>query len=275
MNGNLAYERLHANLQALNLGTIDRGIDTALENGIQGGRPMTEILDDLLHQEVSARQAVSTETRARLAGFPVRKTLEEFDFEFQPSVDPALVRELATMRFVHNAENVILVGPAGVGKTHLAIALGVEAARAGFSVSFHSAGRALGKLRQAMDRGMLERTLRNLCRSKLLILDEIGYLPWDRTMAHLFFRIVENRYERASTIFTSNKAYSEWGEVLGDPVLAAAVLDRILHHSTTVNIRGESYRLRVRRKAGTPTPVVPMESRERSAANGSGRERRK
>ena len=277
MKGNLAYERLHANLQALNLGTVERGIDTALENGVRGDRSLTDVLDELLHQEVTARQALSTETRARLAGFPVRKTLDEFDFEFQPSVDPTLVRELATMRFVHNAENVILVGPAGVGKTHLAIALGMEAARSGFSVSFYSASRALGKLRQAADRGMLERTLRNLCRSKVLILDEIGYLPWDRQMAHLFFRIVENRYERASTIFTSNKAYSEWGEVLGDPVLAAAVLDRILHHSTTVNIRGESYRLRVRRKAGTPTPVVPLESKERSIARGTEpvRERRR
>ena len=159
-----------------------------------------------------------------------------------------------------------------MGKTHPAIALGMEAAKAGFSVTFISASRAFGKLRQAMDRGMLERTLRNLCRSKLLILDEIGYLPWDRTMAHLFSRIVENRYERASTIYTSNKAYSEWGEVLGDPVLAATVLDRILHHSTTVNIRGESYRLRVRRKAGTPTPAIPMESTERV---GSARERRR
>lgn len=268
MKGNLAYERLHANLQALNLSTIERSIDGALENGAKGAQPLTEVFDDLIDREVKARQALSTETRVRLAGFPVRKTLEEFDFEFQPSIDPTLIRELAAMRFVHNAENVILVGPAGVGKTHLAIALGMEAAKAGFSVTFMSASRALGKLRQAMDRGLLERTLRNLCRSRLLILDEIGYLPWDRTMAHLFFRIVENRYERASTIYTSNRPYSEWGEVLGDAVLAAAVLDRVLHHSTTVNIRGDSYRLRVRRKAGTPTPVVPLESKERSTASG-------
>jgi DNA replication protein DnaC len=198
----------------------------------------------------------------RLAGFLIRKTLAEFDYEFQPSVDPALIQELATMRFVQNAENVLLVGPAGVGKTHLALALGMEAAKAGFSVMFMSASRALGKLRQAKDRGLLERTFRNLWRSKLLVLDEIGYLPWDRTMTHLFFRIVERRYERASTIFTGNKTYSACGEILGDPVLAAAVLYRILHHSTTVNIRGESYRLRARRKAGTPTPVIPIESAE-------------
>lgn len=271
MSGSLAYERLHANLQALNLMTMERGIDAALERGVEGSRPMTEVLDELLHEEVTARQTLSAETRIRLAGFPVRRTLEEFDFGFQPSIDPAQIRELATMRFIHNAENVVLVGPAGVGKTHLAIALGVAAARAGFSVTFLTASRALGKLRQAMDRGTLERTLKQVCRSKLLILDEIGYLPWDRTMAHLFFRIVENRYERASTIFTSNKPYSEWGEVLGDPVLAAAVLDRILHHSTTVNIRGESYRMRVRRKAGTPTPALPVEAKQRQKS--SGRER--
>ena len=177
------------------------------------------------------------------------------------------------MRFVHNAENVILLGPAGVGKTHLAIGLGVEAARSRPLGDLPSS-RALGKLK-ASERGVVERALRNLCRSKLLILDEIGYLPWDRKTAHLFFQVVANRYERASTIFTSNKVYSEWGEVLGDPVLASAVLDRILHHSTTVNIKGESYRLRVRRKAGTPTPVLPMESRERSTTNGPGRERRR
>ncbi len=215
MKGSLAYERLHANLQALNLATVERGIDVALENGAKGAHLLTEVFDDLVDREVKARQALSTETRVRLAGFPVRKRLEEFDFEFQPSVDPTLIQELATMRFVHNAENVILVGPAGVGKTHLAIALGMEAAKAGFSVTFMSASRALGKLRQAMDRGLLERTLRNLCRSRLLILDEIGYLPWDRTMAHLFFRIVENRCERASTLFTSNKAFSEWARCSG------------------------------------------------------------
>src|SRR5579859_473810 len=110
MKGSLAYERLHANLQALNLATVERGIDVALENGAKGAHPLTEVFDDLIDREVKARQALSTETRVRLAGFPVRKRLEEFDFEFQPSVDPALVHELATMRFVHNAENVILVG---------------------------------------------------------------------------------------------------------------------------------------------------------------------
>ncbi len=264
----LAYERLHANLQALGLATMERNLDGALELGTKEERPLTDILDDLVEQERKARQASRTEALLRLAGFPVRKTLQEFDFRAQPSIDRAAIEELATLRFVHQAENVLLLGPAGVGKTHLAIALGVEAARAGFSVTYASAGRALRKLKEASERGLGERALRTLNNPRLLILDEIGYLPWDRAMAHLFFRVVENRYERSSTIFTSNKVYSEWGEVLGDPVLASAVLDRILHHSTTVNIKGESYRLRAKRRAGTPTPGLPMESRmtERSKA---------
>lgn len=255
----LAYERLHANLQALGLATMERNLDGALELGTKEERPFTEILDDLVQQEMKARRDRMTEMRLQFAGFPVRKTLEVFDYKAQPSIDPKVIEELATLRFVHNAENVIFLGPAGVGKTHLAIGLGVEAARAGLTVAYVSTGVALRRLKEATERGAGERALRTLCRAKLLILDEIGYLPWDRTMAHLFFRIVEDRYERASTIFTSNKVYSEWGEVLGDPVLASAVLDRILHHSTTVNIKGESYRLRGKRRAGTPTPVLPVE----------------
>lgn len=257
----LAYERLHANLQAIGLTTMERNLDGALELGAKQERPFTDILDELIQEEMKARQARVMEMRLRFAGFPVRKTLEEFDYKAQPSVDPKAIEELATLRFVHNAENAIFLGPAGVGKTHLAIGLGVEAARAGLSVTYASVGAALRKLKEATERGVGERAIRTLCNPKLLILDEIGYLPWDRAMAHLFFRIVENRYERVSTIFTSNKVYSEWGEVLGDPMLASAVLDRILHHSSTVNIKGESYRLRGKRRAGTPTPVVPMESK--------------
>ncbi len=257
----LAYERLHANLRSLGLPTLERHLDGALEQGSKNERSLTEILDELFEQERKTRQANLVELRLRVAGFPVRKTLEEFDYKAQPSIDPKVIEELATLRFVHNAENVIFLGPAGVGKTHLAIALGLEAARSGLSVTYASAGRTLRKLKEAGERGVGERVLRNLGNARLLIFDEIGYLPWDRTMAHLFFRIVENRYERASTIFTSNKVYSEWGEVLGDPVLASAVLDRILHHSTTVNIKGESYRLRAKRRAGTPAPLLPMESR--------------
>ena len=144
-----------------------------------------------------ARHTTLTETRLRLAGFPVRKTLDDFDYKAQPSVDRKTLEELAALRFVHNAENVISLGPAGVGKTHLAIALGVGAARAGLSVTHASAGSVLRKLKEAQDRGVGDRAIRTLCGSKLPILDEIGYLPLDRRSAHLFFQVVANRYERA------------------------------------------------------------------------------
>ena len=149
-----------------------------------------------------------------------------------------------------------------MGETHLAIALGMEAIRAGFLAYNLSAAQLVEDLKEAAQQDRLDAKLRSLGRYPLLILDEIGYLSMDRVGAHLFFRLVSHRYEKGSTIFTSNKSYSEWGEVLGDPVIAAATLDRILHHSTTVNIKGESYRLMSRRKAGlpTPSPGIPVEA---------------
>ena len=262
MKGSLAYERLHANLQALNLSTIERSIDGALENGAKGAQPLTEVFDDLIDREVKARQAMSTETRVRLAGFPVRKTLEEFDLNAQPSIDPRVIQELRTLRFVHNAENVIFLGPPGVGKSHLSLALGFEAIKAGFLAYYISATDLVRQLKRAAETDQLERQLKTYGRYALLIVDEIGYLPMEREGAHLFFQLVNRRYEKGSTIFTSNKPYSEWGEILGDAVIAAATLDRILHHSTTVNIKGESYRLLSRKRAGmpTPTPSLPVEA---------------
>jgi DNA replication protein DnaC len=249
----LTYERLHSNLLFLKLNTIEQILDNCLELAAKDGKNTMEVLDDLFAQERKHREAAAIERRTKFAVFPVRKTLDDFDFEFQPSIDRKVIDDLATLRFVHNAENVVLLGPPGVGKSHLAIALGMESAKAGFSVYFINAGNLIERLKKANREGVLEKKLRDFARYKLLIIDEMGYLPFDEEGAHCFFQLISKRYERSSIIFTSNKSYGQWGEIFQDNVIASAVLDRILHHCTTINVKGESYRLKERKKLGLQT----------------------
>jgi DNA replication protein DnaC len=254
MSDSLAYERIHENMMNLKMNAVEPVVDSMLEQAVSNDTSLVEVIDSILDREVKSRRASAIETRTKLSGFPVRKTLEEFDMDFQPSIDKNVMSDLRTLRFLHNQDNIILLGPPGVGKTHLAIGIGMEVIKAGYMVYYQNSATLIEKLRRANHRGTLDRALKTLGKSKLLIIDEIGYLPMDKEGSHLFFQMVSKRYERSSTIFTSNKSYSEWGEVLGDSVIAAAVLDRILHHSITVNIKGESYRLSQRRKAGIPFP---------------------
>jgi DNA replication protein DnaC len=256
MSDNETYERLHENLERLKMPTAESILDTVLERAVRDGSSAMDVLDHILNEEVRHRRVSSIETRTKLASFPARKHLEDFDLAFQPSIDKEAYEDLRSLRFLANGENVILLGPPGVGKTHIAIGLGIETIRAGYSAYYVNSASMIGKLRAAAQRGTLERSLKNLCRPRLLIVDEIGYLPMDREGANLFFQLVSRRYEKGSTIYTSNKSYGEWGEVLGDNVIATAVLDRILHHSITLNIRGDSYRLQTRKRAGIPPPQL-------------------
>jgi DNA replication protein DnaC len=178
------------------------------------------------------------------------KTLDQYDFEFQPSLDRRQVRELAGLSFVERGQNVVLLGPPGVGKTHLAVGLGVKAVEAGYSVLFLSLEGLMTRLLRSTHENRLERALQQLTAPKVLILDEPGCLPRSRDAASLVFRLVVRRYERVSLIVTSNKRFLDWGEVFNDQVLATAILDRLLHHATTLNIKGESYRLKEKRRAG-------------------------
>jgi DNA replication protein DnaC len=237
-------------LERMKMPHLHAQVDTVCEQAAKRELGYKEFLTQALQAEWQGRYQRGIEARLKMARFPWLKTLDQFEFEFQPSVDRKVVRELSGLSFVERAHNVVLLGPPGTGKTHLSIALGVKAVEAGYSVLFLTLETLMTRLSRAQRENRLERILQQLSYPKLLILDEIGYLPLSRQDASLFFRLLVRRYERASLIVTSNKSFVDWGDIFNDQVLATAILDRLLHHATTINIKGESYRLREKRKAG-------------------------
>jgi len=241
---------LNALLERMKLEHLADQLDTVCEQAAGKDLDYKSFLTEALAAEYRGRFRRGIETRIKVARFPAVKTLEQFDFDFQPSLDKRVVRELAGMSFIERAHNVVLLGPPGVGKTHLAVALGLKAIEAGYSVLFLTLEQLMTRLTRARHENRLERTLQQLVYPRLLILDEIGYLPLSREEASLFFRLLVRRYERASLVVTSNKSFLDWGEIFQDHVLATAILDRLLHHATTLNIKGESYRLKEKKKAG-------------------------
>lgn len=246
----LLLDQVHLNLSNLKLLTMEAILEPTLERAMNEKMTPLETMGYLLEMEWKNRVSSTITSRLRYAGFPVVKRNEDFNFSFQPSIDAFVVRDLTTLRFVQQAENVVFLGPPGVGKTHLAIGLGVAAIEAGFQVLFINASVLIERLKEAYRQDQLDRYLKKLVKPKVLIIDEIGYLPFDSQAAYCFFQLISRRYERVSTIFTSNKSFGEWGEIFQDHVIAAAILDRILHHCTTINIKGESYRMKDRKKAG-------------------------
>jgi DNA replication protein DnaC len=246
----VTYARVVQALERLKLPHMIARLDQCAQTAATEGWTYVDFLDQLLEAELAARAERDVLFKTKLAHFPFIKTLDQFDFAAQPSINERQVRELATGRFVAHGENVLLLGPPGVGKTHLAIGLGLAVIAHGASVYFLTMAELVDLLQRDVKHDRVPQRLQLLCKPKVLILDEVGYVPLPPLAARFLFQLVSRRYLKGSMVITSNKSYGAWGELVADQVLASALLDRLLHVSTTINIRGQSYRLREKRQAG-------------------------
>lgn len=238
------YNSLINNLETLDLNRFKENIDQYLNLIAEGNKTALDAIYELTEMEIGFRKQQSITGCVKVANFPFLKEIKEFDFSFQPSLDKAKIMDLMTLRFIENAENVIFCGTPGVGKTNLAVSIGIEAAKHRYCVYFITFQDLISQLKKASSENRLEARIKWFCRYKLLIIDELGYQKMDVDSANLFFNLIAKRYERLSTIITTNSPFSKWSDIFHEPVLTNALLDRLLHHCSVININGPSYRLK-------------------------------
>ena len=243
-----SYEKLITDLKKLRLPAMAEMLDSYTKQAVSSSMSYMDFLNGLVTEEMSHKERRGFENRIKSARFPVMKSLDDFDYAFQPSINRKKLAELSSLRFIDNKENVLFLGPPGVGKTHLSTGLAVRACEAGYKVLSTTLNEMISVLMASLADNSFSAKLRTFVQPPLLVIDEVGYLPVPKEGANFLFQVVAKRYETGSIILTSNKSFADWGEILGDSIIASAILDRLLHHSTIFNIKGTSYRLREKKK---------------------------